>query len=73
MAMRIYKPEEFASELLRRGCSMVRDNEDGSQLWRRGDGRHFLIPAPESGSYPDWMLDDIIRQHDLPLIPIKPS
>ena len=73
MAMRIYAPEEFASELLRRGCDKVRDNDDGSQLWRRTDGRHFLVPAPEGGGYPDWMLDDLIRQHDLPVIARKPN
>jgi hypothetical protein len=72
MAMRIYSPEELALELLRRGCEKVRDNDAGSQLWRRADGRHFLVPEPENGGYPDWMLDDLIEQHDLPRAPIKP-
>jgi hypothetical protein len=73
MAMRIYSAEELASELVRRGCEKVRDNDDGSQLWHRDDGRHFLVPEPPDGrGYPDWMLDDLIEQHDLPRAPIKP-
>lgn len=87
MAMRMFSADELASELIRRGCEKVRDNEDGSQLWRRDDGRHFLVPEPEimltdedqesgsserAGYYPDWMLDDLIDQHDLPRTPIRP-
>lgn len=73
MAMRLFTPAEFASELMRRGCEKVRENDDGSQLWRRSDGRHFLVPEPEEdGSYPDWMLDDLITQLDLPATPPKP-
>jgi hypothetical protein len=67
MAMRIYAPREFAAELIRRGCTMMLENEDGSQIWQRADGKHFRIPAPEEhGGYPDWMLDDLIEKHQLP-------
>jgi hypothetical protein len=43
-----------ASELIRLGCEKVRDNEDGSQLWRRADGQHFLVPETEDGGHSDW-------------------
>ena len=70
MAMRLFSPEEFESELLRRGCEK-RENHSLGTVWRHPDGvRHFLVPHPEeSGRYPDWMLDDLIRRLDLPQAP----
>lgn len=70
MAMRAYSKGEFEDELIRRGCEKVSDEEFGS-LWRRGDGRVFTVsyPEEEGDRYPDFMLDDLIRTHDLPSAP----
>lgn len=42
--------QDFAAGLMRLGCEKVRDNDDGSQLWRRADGRHFLV-SEHSGRF----------------------
>jgi hypothetical protein len=70
MAMRRFSREEFWLELERRGCHRVSDEDDLGSFWLGPDGRHFQVPAADAdGRYPDWMLDDLIRQHGLPRVP----
>jgi hypothetical protein len=70
MAMRRFSREEFWLELERRGCHRVSEADDLGSYWLGPDGRHFQVPAPDAdGRYPDWMLDDLIRQHGLPRVP----
>jgi hypothetical protein len=70
MAMRRFSREEFRLELERRGCHRVSEEDDLGSFWLGPDGRHFQVPAPDAdGRYPDWMLDDLIRQHGLPRVP----
>ena len=66
--MRLYSREDFWHELERRGCWRVSE-EDGltGTYWLGPDGRHFQIPAGDV--FPEFMLDDVIRQHGLPASP----
>jgi hypothetical protein len=67
MAMRRFSREEFWRELERRGCHRVTEEDDLGSFWLAPDGRHFQGPPPDADDrYPDWMLDDLIRQHGLP-------
>ncbi len=70
MAMRLFSLEEFDSELIRRDCKKVDEDETG-HFWETKDGRFFMVPHPgePGGQYPDWMLDDLIATHDLPAGP----
>lgn len=73
MAMQMLTPEEFESELIRRGCQKRHNDPKIGQIWQTADGRIFQVPAPEhlGGRYPDAILDDIIRTHGLPNAPTK--
>lgn len=46
MAMRLLTPEEFDSELIRRGCRKQREHPIVGHVWTAPDGRIFLVPAP---------------------------
>lgn len=68
MAMRIYSRDEFWQELERRDCKRMTDEDDLlGTFWLAPDGRHFQVPP--GSTYPDFMLDDLIRQHGLPQAP----
>ena len=67
MAMRLLSPNDFYHELERRGCRTTDGKFPFGRFWQGPDGRYFLVPPPEEdGRYPDWMLDDLIRRHNLP-------
>ena len=73
MAMRLYSAAELEDELLKRGCTKTNLDLGFGRLWKHPDGRSFFVPPPEEpgGSYPDWMLDELIRIHRLP--PARPN
>ena len=77
MAMRIFNPDEFDDELVKRGCERLDDESDETgEYWRRQDGKVFRVPFPEEryngdSGYPDYILDDLIETHDLPAKPIQ--
>jgi hypothetical protein len=67
MAMRRFSRTDFWLELEKRGCKRVTEEDDFGSFWLGPNGRHFQVPKPDADdSYPDWMLDDLIRQHGLP-------
>ena len=68
MAMRLYMSDQFDAELIRRGCKKTDDSYGSGRLWVSETGLYFIVPNPEEtgGRYPDWMLDDLIKTHDLP-------
>ena len=75
MAMWILSREEFEAELIRRNCSKIGETRSGYGLWETEDGEPFSIPPSEAeradgeSGYPDWMLDDLIREVGLPAMP----
>jgi hypothetical protein len=70
MAMRRFRRQEFWRELEIRGCHRVSEEADLGSFWLAPDGRHFQVPPPDADDcYPDFMLDDLIRQHGLPRTP----
>lgn len=63
MAMRRFGRAEFWRALERRGYHRVTEEDDLGSFWLAPDGRHFQVPSPDADDrYPDWMLDDLIRQ-----------
>lgn len=72
MAMRQFTAEEFAKELRRRGCVHVQDTPGLGSFWRNRHGQVFQVPPPENpgGGYPDYILDDLIKTHNLPAVPL---
>jgi len=71
MAMRMLTAEEFAAELNGRRCKKLKDLESGYSIWEDEQGEPFTVPPPEEWRdnekrYPDWMLDDLIREVGLP-------
>lgn len=73
MAMRLYTPEEFDRELRNRGCEPTDHTTNTGRFWHNGSGLYFLVPDPDpdSGRYPDWMLDDLIERFGLPTVPVN--
>jgi hypothetical protein len=64
-------PEELESELQQRNCSKIGQTQSGYAIWETEDGDPFSVPPPEEDadgklSYPDWMLDDLIRETGIP-------
>lgn len=70
MAMQLMTRADFYAELESRGCELLNKVYFGS-FWRAPDGRTFQVALPDldTDSYPDWMLDDLIERHDLPVAP----
>ena len=72
MAMRRFRREEFWRELENRGCHRVSEEADLGSFWLAPDGRYFQVPPPDPDDYyPDFLLDDLIRQHGLPRTPTR--
>ena len=70
--MRLLSRENLYEELRRRGCVNTGDALDGlGTLWRNAEGKTFTVPEPEERGerYPDWILDDLIKQFRLPTAP----
>jgi hypothetical protein len=75
VAMRLLSPEELEAELSRRNCSIIGKTTSGVTVWQTEDGEPFSVMPPEEPGpdgklyYPDWILDDIIRQVGIPTTP----
>jgi hypothetical protein len=66
--MRLMSPEEFEAELSQRDCNKLGRTKLGYTVWETEDGNPFSVPPPEEAGpngqlcYPDWMLDDLIKE-----------
>ncbi len=71
MAMRQFTREQLFDELQRRGCSHFQNDPNLGSFWKAPDGRYFQVPLPDgpNGTYPDYILDDLIKCHGLPSAP----
>jgi hypothetical protein len=71
VALEPLTPEELAAELERRDCTYKGAGPNGYHFWESPTGEPFSVPPPEEliageTRYPEWFLDDLIREVRLP-------
>jgi hypothetical protein len=71
VAGRQYTREELAAELEQRDCRYVKNGPNGYTFWESHTGEPFSVPPPEEvdggvATYPESLLDDLIRELQLP-------
>lgn len=57
----VLSEQTLKSLLEARGCAATTLSTETGTIWKTAQGLHFIVPFPEQGYYPDWMLMDVER------------
>ena len=61
MAMRLFSRDEFQNELRRAGLEPTDFTTRTGRLWKTKGGQFISVPE-HAGTYPDSILEDLLRQ-----------
>lgn len=66
MSVSVVSREQLTKILEDCGCTKIGETTRTGEFWIGADGKHFQVPVPPHGGYPDWMVDDLLVQCGCP-------